>query len=96
MIKYVAVSPESFTFAYSLPVDQCDRVSRVTTNIFNALKDSDIPHHTTLWNWIAEVVDEHIQLLEKEMSVSFPSKYLLWINLILLKSVDLTWIDFMH
>ena len=60
------------------------------------LKDSNIPHHTTLRNRIAAVVDEHIQLLETEMSVGFPSKYLLWINLILLRSVDLTWIDFMH
>ena len=60
------------------------------------LKDSDIPHHSTLWNWIAEVVEEHFELLEKEMSVSFPSKYLPRINLISLKLVDLTQIDFMH
>ena len=60
------------------------------------LKDSKIPHHTTLWNWIAEVVEEHIELLEKEMNVSFSSKYLPWINLILLKLVDLPWIDFMY
>ena len=37
------------------------------------MKDSDIPHHSTLWNWIEEVVEEQIQVLEKEMSVSFPS-----------------------
>ena len=60
------------------------------------LKDSNIPHHSTLQNWIAEVVEEHFELLEKEMSVSFPSKYLLRINLISLKLVDLTQIDFMH
>ena len=60
------------------------------------LKSSKIPHHTTLQNQIAEGVEEHIQLLEKEMSVSFPSKYLLQINLILLQLVDLTQINFMH
>ena len=60
------------------------------------LKDSNIPYHTTLWNWIAEVVEEHIELLDKEMSISFSNKYLPWITLILLKFVDLAWIDFMH
>ena len=39
------------------------------------LNDSDIAHHSTLWNQIVEVVEEHIELLEKEMSVSFPSKF---------------------
>ena len=38
------------------------------------LKDSDIPHHSTLRNRIAEVVEKHFELLEKEMSVSFPRK----------------------
>ena len=60
------------------------------------LKDSDIPHHSTLRNRIADVVEKHFELLEKEMSVSFPSKYLPRINLISLKLVDLTRIDFMH
>ena len=60
------------------------------------LKDSDIPHHTTLRNRIAEVIEEHIKLLEKEMNVSFSNIFLPRIDLILLKLVDLPWIDFVH
>lgn len=40
------------------------------------LKDSDIPHRTTLWTQITEIWKEQLELLESEMEVS-PSFFLI-------------------
>jgi len=33
------------------------------------LKESDIPHRTTIWKRVEEVLSEHLDELEKEMAV---------------------------
>jgi hypothetical protein len=33
------------------------------------LKESDIPGHTTLYDWVLEIFEQHLDLLKEEMKV---------------------------
>ena len=61
--------PHSETYQ-SLNVIESQELRHIFLMLCKELKDTDIPHHRTLWNQIEEVVKEHLVELEKDMSVS--------------------------
>lgn len=54
----------------SLNVIESQELRHIFLMLRKELKDTDIPHHSTLRNRIEEVVKEHLVQLEKDMSVS--------------------------
>ena len=78
MIKYITVSSELSAPTYCrniqlINVIESSELRQIFLMLRKGMKDSDIPHHSTLRNRIEEVVEEQVQVLEKEMSVSFSS-----------------------
>lgn len=54
----------------SINVIECQQLRAIFLMLREELKDSDIPHRTTIRNRILEVWDEHLDRLQKEMEVA--------------------------
>ena len=57
-------------FFKSLNVIKSEELCHIFLMLHKELKDTDIPHRTTLQSRIDEVIGEHLETLEKEMKVS--------------------------